>query len=232
MPRGPRQAITTAALLLAAVASLLALAATAEAGKKPGGTVVIYGFSAPNAADTISFGQLFSKKRACVSDRPYKAIVSFQGKRTVVDSGRTSDEGGISVFLTVSDFPHDRGDGFVSLPRTKKCAKVTGPVSPDVRGGTALHRAASSLVNIIDVFGIDSDGVMGGFIESSKAKCLRDRKVKLTVGSKTVDVGTTTSTEGTFALHIRIGEFGDEQIAVTAPDSKGCAASVGTFSPL
>jgi len=221
----------TALVVLATAIALLALASTAEAGKKAPGSISIYATHGVTAADSISFGQLSSKKRACVADRRFKAIVSVQGKRTVIDSGRTSDEGGLSAFSTVSDFPNDRGDPFISIAKTKKCAKVTGPLFPIVRVAPAPHRATSSEIAILDLFaGAGNDAVVGGWVDSAKAKCRRSRKVELRIGSKTIDFGTTTSTEGTFALHVRVSEIGGDQIAVLAPNAKKCAGSVATVS--
>jgi len=219
-------------VVVVVAAATLATAATATAGKRAPGSISIYASKAVGPADSISFGQLSSKKPACVAHRKFKAIVSVDGKRTVIESGRTSNEGGVSTLLSVSDFPNDRGDPFIFIAKTKKCAKVIGPLIPTVRTTSGPRRATSSLITVLGIFaGSGNDAVVGGWVDSDNAVCRRDRKLELTIGSKTIDRGTSTSTDGTFALHIRLGEMDTTQIAVLAPGTKKCAATVTTFSP-
>jgi hypothetical protein len=218
-------------VVLAAFTACLTGASSADARPKTGGSIEIFATKGVTAADSVSFGQLSSKKRSCVSDRKYEAIVSSNGRRTVIDRGRTSDEGALSAFVTVSDFPNDREDAFLSVAKSKKCAKVTGPLFPEPVPVRAERRLTPSLIDVIGVFNRGDDAVVGGFIDTTKPECRKKRKIKLVVGSKTTDVGATTPTDGTFALHLRSKELTGDQLAVLMPDAKPCAASVATFTP-
>lgn len=216
----------TFAVLAAAVAAL-ALASMADAAGKAKGEIVFYDSALLSPDKAVVFGQLFSSGK-CVGKRDFGLVVTkANGKKTTVDSGRTSAEGGISGFVTIDEFPSGAKLGFV-VAETEKCAKVKLTLEGgEMRGAGSPGRAAPATVEVLDVDGDGPDGAVGGVVTSSKSKCVESRKLKLKVNGKTTDRGTTTE-DGTFALHIKAREFTPENdIAIAMSKSKGCAAGVG-----
>ena len=214
----------------------LALAGTAEARGQAATNVFGYSFVELPSGGVSATGGTKSPKASCVGNRKFKLVtVSNKGKTTVVDSGRSSDDGALSGYVSEQDAKHTESAKFV-VAKTKGCAKGSATVNPVMVLPRASAKATKSDVVIAGLGSFKSDGTFAGVVNSSKAACRTSRKLTLTGGGTVLDKGTTTK-DGTWGLHITEGEFfGSGTLKVKASPSRlsnggRCAGSTATFEP-
>lgn len=229
--RGFALIVTSASISL--LVGLVAAGSADARGRAPT-KAIGYSFVVLPSGAVSATGGTESPKAACVGNRSFKLVlVSSKGKKKVVDTGRSSDDGALSGLVTKKDAEGAESAKLV-ITKTSACAKGSATVSPAV----VLPRAkgADSEVIIAGLGSSQSDGTFAGVVDSPKAACRTNRKLKLTGGGDLLDKGTTTE-GGTWGLHITETEFFTAgPLKVTASPSrlsggKRCAGSTATFVP-
>jgi hypothetical protein len=212
------------------------MASTADA--KPSATtkIVVYrNQQAPPAQTALAWGRLESPKPACAADRKVKLVGKMpNGKTKSLDSGRSSDEGGVSAFYSAKVAERAKRIYFLAA-KTKGCAKGKRQVPPPGPAVLPRGKAVDTFQNIIGVDGKGPDGAFAGFVGlSGRAECFAKRKVVLSGDGTVLDEGTTTN-HGAWALHLTSDEFNPSttfRVRVKkdkAPDGTVCRAGSAIF---
>lgn len=191
----------------AAIATTICLAFASEAAAAD--RLQVYDLRSSRDSTGLASGQILSAKAKCAQKRRFKLVALRDGRRKVLDRGRSSREGAVSGYFRARNLI-DADDGFFVAGRTKRCRRLSGSLREWSEAGERRTRdkdPSKTAVSIVGANGVGEDGAFDGILAvTPRADCFRNRKMKLIANGKVLDRGTTTA-NGAWALHLTQTEF-------------------------